>query len=1708
MEKLIGFLLVFLGYVSSAYNQTLIINEVSNGPSGNQEYIELLVVDTIVSYNCNNSNPPCIDIRGWIIDDNSGLHGPAGVATGAVRFSQSNLWSCVPLGTIIVIYNNTETNISIAGVDTSLSDSNCSIVAPISSNLFQTNTSTPGAVACSYPSTGWTNGGNWSNTVLANTGDCARIVNLAGCEVFSVCYGNANVNTSIYFAGSGQDKVYFFNGGNPKIQSNWASGCAGDIAACGGNLQTPGMPNNAANSAFIGQFNNQCSPITPLSINVSTTDAGCNCSGTAIASASGSIAGYQYTWLNSNLNPFVSNVSNVSGLCPGTYFVVAASSIGCTDTTSLIISGASGPSIQVLNDTICKGISTVITATGNPLGGTFSWSTGSISNSINVSPASTTLYTVFYNQGGCIDTAIVQVFVKNKPVVTVNSTQLCQGDQTTLGASGAMQYSWSTSQTTSNITVSPVSTSSYTVVGETNGCKDTAVSTVTILAKPLVNVLGDSICRGESAFITATGANTYSWLNGLTGNSITVSPINTSQYTVIGFLNTCSDTSVVSVTVSPLPLLTVTSPVLCKGDVAVITAGGAITYSWSTGETTSSITVNPLVNTNYTFIGYSNSCKDTLVSQVRVLDKPDLVVSSDTICEGSSVFLNVSGANTYSWNNGSTSNHVLVTPTVSTYYTVVGASGSCTDTAFAQVFVNTIPQINFIADTVCEGDLIDVILTGAESYVWSTGSTEDTIQITASLLDLFEVIGNFQSCYDTIRFRLPIKPLPLLSAENPVICNGDIALINANGADSYSWSTGNLNSFIQVSPSSSTSYTVFGEKDGCISSAVSMVNVLSKPTVNADSDTICSGQSVTINATGANIYSWSNGLISSSITVNPLVNTYYTVIGFIGNCTDTAVALISLKNNPVLSVNDTAICRGDSISLFISGATSYLWSNGQTGNSILVSPLVLTEYTVTGNLNNCTDTAFVTVNVYNPPEVTSTNVTVCSGDSVSISAFGALNYTWSNGNEGNQISILPVSSVYYTVTGSDGTCSDTAISFVGVKPIPTISLNDTSVCIGEELIIFASGADSYSWETGATGNFLNIIANQSQFISVVGYTGGCSAIDSAYLSVNNLPSITVNNTSLCSGDTVLITANGADSYLWSTGELTASISVNPVANTFYTLIGELNTCFDTVIFEVEVYTKPDVNVLSLEICQGQKVYLTATGAVNYSWSNGVLDSIVSVDPIVNTQYVVYGYMGNCYDTAIASVNVKPNPVIFVENDTICEGSLAILNATGADTYLWSDGSTLSSISISPISTNLYTVIGYTNQCSDTTLGLVVVKSNPVISTNNSSVCAGSSVVLTAVGSTQYSWSNGLTGNNISVSPNENTVYSVIGYLDGCSDTAFAQVVIKPKPKISDTTLVFCKNDSLNYFPNGAASYIWPDGSNAVSKYLSAINAPVFNLIGINQGCSDTAVINLNLRDFPSVKSLILSNKECSPVCASFKDLTTTSQGILTQWKWIINGDTLMGPTQQYCFQDSGIYSIVYEVEDEFGCRAKQTTNHTIQLFEKPIADFYYLPDPLDELNQSISLVNTTSNAIKYTWSINDSLFSNVYSPTVNNLDTGVSEITLIAVSKEGCLDTVIKYIEIKPAYTFYIPNSFTPNGDFSNYLFKPMGIGWKEDDYHFLIYDRWGILIFETRDILKGWDGSFNNNNVPPVDVYVWKIKLVDVFNRDHNYQGVVTLLR
>ncbi|HAP68405.1 MAG TPA: hypothetical protein DCR04_01540 [Flavobacteriales bacterium] len=342
-----------------ANGQTLIINEVSNGPTGNQEFVELVVANASLPYDCGANTPPCIDIRGWIFDDNSGYHGTGGIADGALRFSNDPFWSCVPVGTIIVIYNDADPNVNLPADDISLTDGNCSIVAPISNtSLFEQNLTTPGGAACSYPTTGWTAGGDWELTFLANSGDCARLVDLSGCEVFSVCWASCNLNTVIYFDsnGSGSQNVWLFNDGDPNTQSNWSEGMTTGISA-----ETPGAPNNAANAAYIGQLNNNCTPIDPINVTATSTPADCGCSGTGTATATGSIPGYTYQWTDAAYTPLAGQTNaSATGLCIGIKHVIATSSLGCSDTASVTITSTGGGVINT-TEIISACINTTVT---------------------------------------------------------------------------------------------------------------------------------------------------------------------------------------------------------------------------------------------------------------------------------------------------------------------------------------------------------------------------------------------------------------------------------------------------------------------------------------------------------------------------------------------------------------------------------------------------------------------------------------------------------------------------------------------------------------------------------------------------------------------------------------------------------------------------------------------------------------------------------------------------------------------------------------------------------------------------------------------------------------------------------------------------------------------------------------------------------------------------------------------------------------------------------------------------------------------------------------------------------------------------------------------------------------------------------------------------------------------------------------------------
>ncbi len=491
---------------SVAVSQTIIINEVSNGPTGNQEYVEFVVADNNLTYNCTSTAPPCIDLRGWIFDDNSGYHGNGGIAAGAMRFSNNAIWACVPIGTIIVIYNGLDPNVDMPPDDVSLSDGNCRIIAPASNTaLFEGNIATPGAVSCSYPATGWVAGGDWTFTFLANSGDCARIVDLSGCEVFSVCWASCSTNSPIYFESlaSGSQNVWFFNDGNPNAQINWSEG-----SASAGGEQTPGAPNNAANAAYIAQFSNNCSPITPIQIsNVSSTDTDCGCVGTASVSAFGSIPGYTFQWSNAAFLPIGQNTNAATNLCAGTYNCIATSAIGCTDTATVTILAVGGATTTTQNVQVCANTS-------------ITYPDGVTVTIVGPSSHTSTLVAV----SGC-DSIIITTVTLSPAFSATVPVSLCTG-------SG---YVYPDGTTVSNLQTNQSHVSN--LIGP-SGCDSIITTTITV-ANAITYTQTIDLCIGEN----------YTYPNGTQLTNATVNQSYTSNFTTS---TGCDSLVVTNVVVHPL----------------------------------------------------------------------------------------------------------------------------------------------------------------------------------------------------------------------------------------------------------------------------------------------------------------------------------------------------------------------------------------------------------------------------------------------------------------------------------------------------------------------------------------------------------------------------------------------------------------------------------------------------------------------------------------------------------------------------------------------------------------------------------------------------------------------------------------------------------------------------------------------------------------------------------------------------------------------------------------------------------------------------------------------------------------------------------------------------------------------------------------------------------------------------------------------------
>jgi gliding motility-associated-like protein len=827
--------------------------------------------------------------------------------------------------------------------------------------------------------------------------------------------------------------------------------------------------------------------------------------------------------------------------------------------------------------------------------------------------------------------------------------------------------------------------------------------------------------------------------------------------------------------------------------------------------------------------------------------------------------------------------------------------------------------------------------------------------------------------------------------------------------------------------------------------------------------------------------------------------------------------------------------------LTATGATTYSWSPATnldvtSGASVLFTPGTTTTYTISGtDANGCvsTDQAIVTV-LANAPINAGVDAAICNGASTTLTAIGGATYDWSpatglSATTGASVTANPTATTTYTVTGTDASgCVGSDQVVVTVNPIPVIVGGaDQTVCIGQNVTLTATGATSYTWSPLVTNGVAFTPAIGSTTYTVTGTAVGCTSTDQVVVNVNPLPTISAGvDAAICINGSTTLTATGGNTYTWSpaTGLSTTtgvSVTANPTTTSTYTVSGtDANGCVSTDQVIVTVNSLPTVNAgLDVSVCAGQSVTLSGGGAVTYSWTAPVVDG-VAFTPAATATYTVTGTSAaGCVNTDQVVVTVNPIPTINGGIDqSVCLGSQVTLIATGAVNYTWSPLVTNGTAFTPALGATTYTVTGTTAAgCTSTDQVLVTVNALPVINAGTDvSVCDGSQVTLTATGGTSYTWAPSITNGTPFVPTLGVATYTVTGTdANGCIASDQVLVTVNQIPTINaGNDVVICADVPVTLTASGAATYSWSPVITNNVPFIPSAGTTVYTVTGTSSaGCTGTdqltVTVNSNLlADFTPVATL-----GCTPLTVTFTNNTANSVNCV----WSM-GD---GTTQTGCttvtntYEQPGCYDVTLTVTAQNGCVSNLTILDAVCVEAIPEAAFSPSSNTINEYNMEVSFNNNSIGASNYVWDFGDSSPNSTdIDPThdYTNSPYGNYEVMLVAISPAGCVDTAYSVIQIIEELIYYVPNTFTPDGDTYNQTFKPVFTsGFDIYDYGLYIYNRWGEVIFESHDANYGWDGAYGVDNKRDVQdgTYTWVIEFkVSMNDERKRINGHVNVLR
>ena len=1347
----------------------------------------------------------------------------------------------------------------------------------------------------------------------------------------------------------------------------------------------------------------------------------------------------------------------------------------------------------------------------------------------------------------------------------------------------------------------PTLTSTYYFTGTNSfGCSVKDTFQITIKQLPTVNAGNPStLCIGDSVILNSNGnAASYSWNNGIVdGQAFEV--LNTQNYILTGTsANGCINTDSVLITGLTAPETDAGSDInLCVNDTIKLIGQGADNYSWSPSTSLSDPNVSdPFASPNssitYILTGtLNNGCEKTDTINIDVNPLPILTTTNDTlICEGDTVEIEVFGATVFSWFNSNNISNInianpLVWPITSTTFKVLAnGPNTCVDTAEILINVNLKPIVDAGSDqSVCLNDSTTVSVSGnASSYSWNNGILDGFPFSVNSTQDYIVTgVNNISNCTNKDTLTISVINLPIIDAgQDDSLCIGDSIQIFASGGLNYAWSPNNniSNNTLNdpfVFPSVFTQYIVTGtDLNNCSNSDTVEISIKESPSIiTSNNAAICLGDTITLFASGGISYTWLNTDSISNINIfNPQVwpssSSIYEVF-VIGNnfCSDTSEVNITVNNLPVLDAgNDQTVCLSDTVSLAVTGAVDYQWTPNinisiTLGNSIQAWPEVSTDYIVRGiDGNFCISSDTVRVNLYDLPiAAAGPDLWLCPGASLNLQANGGVSYNWSpdstligSSNISNPLARPLDDETYYVEVIDTNNCTsyDTLLLKVNsIVPTDAGDGSDTiSICLTSDVILGGSPTapfnSAYIWTP-----YLNLSDSISsnptaQITTPIWYTvettnDTCSGIDSVY--VNYFPDIiantTIKDTSICSGESILLDVVGGSFYSWS--PITNSNGDTIIAN--FSSSNPLVFPSDSTVFAVSIF---DTNGCSIKdssrvfakplpifnlgqditYCLNDSIQISfpSNQGQSYFWSpNYFINNTTISNPVVNslvdTAYILaLTDSSGCTNFDSISVFVKGLPnLAIIGQDTSCSGDSLDLLGSGADSiYNWFPNQFISNNNIAnptiyPDSNSYYYMTGTSlDGCSNTDSILIKVLPLPnAFAGNDSSTCRGIPIQLNGSGGTICQWINStsLSDTNICnpiANPNTITNY-ILKVTDTYGCVNYDTVIIAISPNAianAGDDIDTCANVPILLQASGGVSYLWydslylnhPDVANPIA-FIDNDTSFVVQVTDSN-GCIDTDTVKI---------SIFLANTSNDTLICEGDSYQVNIYGDTPSAVFWIPVDGVSNPNiGNPILSPTVTTTYLVNFIDGARCVVIDTVKIEVPLIE---ATFDTTLTPKCK-GIEVEYINTSDQELEFYWIFNTS--DSAYEDEVIKIYNFNSEYigTLFVNDSNGCTSSLTNNgnaLSFNDYFAITDPNVFSPNNDGQNDIFEIFIPDAIKECSELNIYNRWGQLQYFSSGYDLRWDGRNSSGSESPPGTYFYTLTV-----ESNQFSGTLNLFR